>query len=404
MDYKKDFPIFEANDGLVYLDSASTAQKPKMVIDGIKDFLSTDYANIHRWAYSLSERSEELYFQSKQEIAKLINAASPSEISYTYNSTYAVNIVANMARRSWFLRKWDKILVSISEHHANIVPWLILKEDMWIEVDFVGIWDDYDLDFSDLEKKLTSDVKLVSLTHVSNVTWKIFDVARAMKIIKTFNQNILTMIDASQSIPHIKIDVQEISCDFLAFTWHKMMADTWIWVLYVKKGILDWAKQPLWWWWAISSVSKTWYSPSSEHFLEPGTPNITWAVSLLRAIEYMESIWWYEAIKKKEEELISYMLERFQEVWDKVSLIWSKDITNRLSVFSFKVDWAHSSDIAYAMAESDICIRSWMHCAEPLLNDCWVADTFRVSLYIYNNKEDIDAFFDTLKNVLNELL
>lgn len=409
LNFKKDFPILKNNPGLIYMDSTASSQKPSYVIDAMKIYLENDYSNIHRWSYSLAERSEHMYVDSKKKVAEFLWAHSWKEVIYTFNSTYASNLLVWSLKRSWYFKAWDKVLVSIVEHHANVVPWLILAEEVWIELDYIGVKDDYSLDFDDLERKLDDRVKAVSITHVSNVTWEIFDLEKVWEIIeergkwKEESKKPLFIIDASQSFPHIKLDVQKLKCDFLFFTWHKVMADSWIWVLWGREDLLKELKPAFSWWWAISWVKKTCFleAPLPDRF-EPGTPNLTWALSLLKALEYIENIWGYKTIEEIELELNKYTLQKFSEMsW--VKLIWWVNHESRVSVFSFIVDWVHSLDIADYLAEKNICIRAWQHCAEPFLWELWLNHTCRISLYIYNTKEDIDIFFDALQEAINVL-
>ncbi len=400
---KKDFPIFENNPWMIYMDSTATSQKPKYVIDAMKEYLETDYSNIHRWSYSLAENSEKMYVDSKKKVAENINADSWKEVIYSFNSTYASNMFIGSLKRSGIFKAWDKVLVSIVEHHANIVPWLILKEEIWIELDYINIKGDFSLDFDDLEKKLDSRVKAVSITHVSNVSGEVFDLERVWKIIGEKKEKPLFIVDASQSIPHFKVDVKKIWCDAMFFTGHKVMADSWIWVLWWKKELLDSLKPVFSWGWAISWVKKTCFkeAPLPDRF-EPGTPNLTWALSLLKAYEYIESIWWYEKIEQIENELSTYAIDKFKNV-PEVNLLWWINKDSRVSVFSFYIEWIHSLDIADFMADNDICIRAWQHCAEPFMWELGINHSCRMSLYIYNTKEDIDKFFEVLKDAIKIL-
>lgn len=401
MSVKNDFPIFRNNPDLVYLDSTATSQKPQKVIDDVKSYLENDYANIHRWAYSLSEKSEHMYEESKKIVAKHIGAASWKEIIYTFNSNYALNLLAQSLKRSNFLKRWDKVLVSIVEHHSNIVPWLILKEEIGIEIEYVGINEDYWIDFADLETKLTSEVKIVSFTHVSNVTGEVFDLERVWKMVKDFSKDIFFIVDASQSVPHFTVSVDDLLCDFLFFTGHKVMADTGLWVLWWKMELLKDMKVAFSWGWAISKVEEQCFydAPLPDKF-EVGTPNLTGARSLLSAFEYIESIGWYKRMKEIEDELVKYTLEKFKEVKD-IELIWSFSHEKRVGVFSFVVKWIHSLDVAEYLAENGVCIRAGQHCAEPFLTSRWLHHTCRMSIYIYINKEDIDRFFDVLEEAIN---
>lgn len=395
---KLDFPIFTNNSDLIFLDSTSSTQKPKYVIDWICDYLSNNYSNIHRWLYDIAINSEKAYFDSKKKVASFLNVSDYKEIIYTYNSNYALNIISQTLRLNKVLKSGDKVLVSIVEHHSNIVPWLILKEEIWIELDFIKVDKDFNLDFDDFIKKYDEKVKVISLTHVSNVTWQVFNLE---KIGKLKRDDTLFIIDASQSFPHLQVDVPKLNCDFLFFTAHKVMADSWLWVIWWKYDLLDKYKPIFSGWWAINEVKecafKSWALP---YKFEPGTPNVTWALSLLKALEYIENIWWYQEIEKIEKELIEYTLENFKKR-NYLKIIWSKDIESRVWVFWFYIDWVHSLDIADVMAENNICIRAWQHCTEPFMDYLWIKSSARMSLYVYNSKSDIDKFFQVLDTNFN---
>lgn len=405
--FKKDFPIFQNNPWLVFFDSTASSQKPSFVIDWIKEYLENDYSNIHRWAYSLAERSENLYEKSKKCVAEFINADSWREVIYTYNANYALNFIAWSLRKSDFLKKWDKVLISIVEHHSNIVPWLILRDEIWIELEYIKVDDDYNLDLEDLKNKLEKNVKIVSVTHVSNVTGQIFDLEKVGKIVKDYNKDILFIADASQSFPHFKVDVKKINCDMIFFTAHKVMADSWLWVWWAKTEILDNLKPIFSWGWAISWVKKFEYKDNNslpEKF-EVGTPNMSGAVSLLKALEYIDSIGWYEKIEEIEKELIEYTVEKWKEIIQNydIKILWSLNPKNRVWVFSFYIPWIHSIDLADYIAEENICIRAGQHCAEPFLQSKSCSHTCRMSLYIYNDKNDVDRFFEILEKAINNL-
>ncbi len=399
---KKDFPIFENNPTLVYLDSTASTQKPKFVIEAISSYLSNSYSNIHRWMYDIAVDSEKMYFDSKKKVAWIIWSKDFREIIYTYNSTYALNLLTQTLRYNKILKAWDKVLLSITEHHANIVPWLILKNEIWIEIDFVNIDDNYQINFDDFSKKLTPNVKVVSFTQVSNVTWSIFDLEKIGEMIKTFSKDILFVIDVSQSVPHYKIDVEKLKADFVFFTGHKIMADSWIWVLWWKKELLEILNPVFSWGWAINSVEQTCFTNWSLPFkFEPWTPNITWSLSLLKAIEYIKNIGWFEKIEEIENELIKYTLEKFEK-YSQIKIIWSKKNENRVWVFSFVIKWIQPTDVADMMADKNICIRSGQHCAEPFMAYIWETFVCRMSLYIYNDKEDIDRFFEVIDEILQK--
>ena len=410
---RQDFPIFTTHPELVYLDSTATSQKPAHVIDGVADYLRSSYANIHRGSYEISEVSEKLYQDSKQKVADNIGATNWREVIYTGNSTYALNILAQSIWRTGLLKKWDKVLVSITEHHANIVPWLILKEDYAIEVDFVAVTENFGLDYNDFRSKLDDNVKVVSLAHVSNTTGQIYDLENISSLLsmRYGKHRPLFIIDGSQSVPHFAVDVEKLGCDALFFTGHKIFGDSGTWVLWAKEKLLMELK-PI-----FSGGGAIWYVREGEFTtstelpdkFEPGTPNLSWAVSLLKAFEYVESIWGYSELEKVEEELVVYALEKFQEFEllnspDKeLTLIWWINSESRVGVFSFTVEGIHSFDISDYLADNQICIRAWQHCAEPFMQSMGLQHSCRMSLHIYNTKEDIDSFFEVLEMAINDL-
>lgn len=401
MNIKNDFPIFQNNPWLVFLDSTSTTQKPSHVIDGVKHYLETSYANIHRGSYSLAENSENLYIDSKKKATDFIGAESWREIIYTMNSTYAANLLTTSIGNSHILEKWDIILLSIVEHHANVVPWQILASNTGAEIQYVWINENYSLDIDDLDKRLQNPkLKIVSLTHVSNVTGEIFPLEKVWAMIPEW---VKFFIDASQSVPHFQIDVQKLWCDALFFTAHKLMADTWIWVLYGKKEFLETLQPWISGGWAISWVKEdSFKSASIPDAFEPWTPNLSGAVSLLKALEYIENIWGYKKLEQLEHDLIAHALTGFKQRPD-IALQWSTNIDSRVWVFSFSHSNIHAIDIADYLADNNICIRAWQHCAEPFMRKKEISWTCRMSLYIYNSKEDIDTFFKILDEAIKKL-
>lgn len=393
--FRQDFPIFNNNKDLIFLDSTASSQKPAYVIDGIKDYLENNYSNIHRWLYDIAINSEKMYFDSKKKVAEFLNAKSFAEIIYTYNSNYALNLISQTLRFNQVLKAWDKILVSIVEHHSNIVPWQILAKEIGVEIDFLKVDEDFNLDLADFQKKYDENVKVVSLTQVSNVTGQIFDLKSVKKLLR---DDTLFVVDASQSVPHFKVDVQEIWADFVFFTAHKVMADSGIGVIWWKKELLEKYEPVFCGWWAINEVKENNYKSWALPFkFEPWTPNMSWAVSLLRALEYIENIWGYDKLEEVENDLIKYALEKFNKL-EKITLIWSKKLENRVWVFSFYIPWVHSIDIADQMAENNICIRAGQHCTEPFMDYLGIKSSARMSIYIYNTKNDIDKFFEVLEN------
>jgi len=394
--YKKDFPIFDNDKDLIFFDSTASSQKPKMVIDGISNYLSNSYSNIHRWMYDIAIESEKMYVNSKKIIAETLNADSWREVIYSFNSTYAINLFTQSLRKSNYLKAWDKVLVSIVEHHANIVPWLILKDEIGIEVEFVWVTDNYDLDIDDFRQKYTPDVKIISFTQVSNVTWQVFDLETIWKLKR---DDTLFIVDWSQSVPHMKVDVKKINCDVLFFTGHKVFADSGIGVLWAKGQLLKSLKSAFSWGGAIAEVESDYYTEAwlPDKF-EPGTPNMTWAVSLLKAFEYIKSIGWYNTLENHEQTLCEYFLEKANSL-PSLEMIGSKEKTNRITVFTFSIKWHHSDDVAEILAEQNIAVRSWKHCAHPLYKSKTNSWAIRASLYIYNDKSEIDKMFKILKTL-----
>ena len=398
MNYKKDFPIFQNNPWLIYLDNWASTQKPQMVVDWVSDFISKYYANIHRWSYDLSEKSEEFYFQSKKKLGEFINCKT-SEIIYSYNSTYSINLVAQALCKSKFLWKWDSVLLGIREHHANVMPRKLLAEEYWFDIEYISIDKNYDIDWQDFDKKYDNTVKVVSIWHISNVTWKIYDVEKIKTLLRP---ETFFMVDWSQSFPNIPVDVQKIWCDCFAFTWHKAMAYTGIWWVYLKK---DWIKEltpMISWGWAIQDLDVDFYQlPTTVSKFEAWTPNIIWAVSLLKALEYIESIWWMKIIRNHEQEIVKYCLPKFGELSEKVQLIWPKT-EDRVAVFSFFIPQnSNFNNVWEIFAEKNIAIRCGWHCAYPIHKSLKIPWTCRMSAYIYNDFEDIDKFFQILKKTIN---
>ena len=396
--WKKLFPIFSRHPELVYLDNAASTQKPKTVIDWISDFLENDYANIHRGLYSLSEKSEELYYKSKCKLAELINC-KPSEIIYSYNSTYCINLLAQALVNSWRLWKWDKVLLWNREHHSNILPWQTLSKIFWFKIEFINEDKNYNIDRKDFDKKFDKKVKIISLSHVSNVTWQIMEIE---KIRNKIWEDVFFIVDGSQSVPHIPVDIEQIQCDSLIMTGHKIMACTWLWMMYLK---YEWIKNlnPLiLWWWTVKDVSIDDFSlQNNADKREAWTPNIVWAVSLLKALETIEQLWWIEKIQEHEKILIKQLCEWFKKRKNEINLIWSYESDNRIWTFSFTVsNEKNFNKIWDIFGKNNICIRTWWHCAYPLhksLNIWWSA---RVSTYLYNTEKDIEKFFNVLDKII----
>lgn len=396
--FRSDFPIFITHPDLIYLDSASSAQKPQVVIDALSRYFATSYANIHRGSYDLSMESSLLYDRAKQAVASKLSA-SPMEIVFTYNATYAFNLIAQGLVKSGYLVKWDIVLLTKVEHHANIVPWQIIAWEYGIIIDWVELHGDGTLDYYSLEQKLPN-AKILSITGASNVTGEILDLDRVQSMFDNISTKPLFILDGSQRFPHLETDVMKYGIDFYVATGHKVMSDTGIGFFYWRKDLLQKMDPAFCGGGAINSVTIEWYTPAGLPFRhEPGTPHIAGAVSLLAALDYIDSIGWFAVIEQYERELIEYALEQFAILPSSIRLIGSQKSENRLGVFSFAFDAHHPNDIAEQLADSGICVRSWHHCTDPLHSALGIGGSLRISLYFYNTREDVERLVEKLKTL-----
>jgi len=393
---RNDFPIFKKKikgKDLVYLDNASTTQKPYSVIESITDFYSNYNSNIHRAVYQLAEEATELYEHSRDKIANFINVR-PEEIIFTRNTTESINLIAHSWARS-NLKKDDVIAITEIEHHSNIVPWQILCQEIGTRLEYVGIDESGFLDVESLIELISSKkVKLVSISHMSNVLGTIVPIER---IIKTAHQyDIPVIVDGAQSVPHMPVDVKKLDCDFLVFSAHKMLGPTGVGVLYAKKEFLEKMKPFMGGGDMIKEVFKfhTNYNEVPYKF-EAGTPNIADVVGFGAAIEYLEKIG-MENIRKHEISLTEYALESMQSL-KYITIYGPRDSNFRGGVISFNIADIHPHDLATIMNDHGIAIRSGHHCAQVLMQRLDVPATSRASFYIYNTKEEIDKFVNAIK-------
>ncbi len=393
---RNDFPIFKKKingKDLVYLDNASTTQKPYSVINSITDFYSNYNSNIHRAVYQLAEEATELYEQTRKKIANFINVR-PEEIIFTRNTTESINLIAYSWARS-NLKKDDVIAITEIEHHSNIVPWQILCQEIGTRLEYVGIDESGFLDVEHLIELISSrKVKLVSISHMSNVLGTIVPIERIVKIAHQYD--IPVIVDGAQSVPHMPVDVKNLDCDFLVFSAHKMLGPTGVGVLYAKKELLEKMKPFMAGGDMIKEVFKfhTNYNEVPYKF-EAGTPNIADVVGFGAAVEYLEKIG-MENIRKHEIYLTEYALESMQSL--KYTTIYGPmDSKFRGGVISFNIADIHPHDLATIMNDHGIAIRSGHHCAQVLMQRLDVPATSRASFYIYNTKEEIDKFVNAIK-------
>lgn len=393
---RNDFPIFKKKINgkeLVYLDNASTTQKPYSVIDSITDFYTNYNSNIHRAVYQLAEEATELYEQSRKKIANFINVR-PEEIVFTRNTTESINLIAHSWARS-NLKKGDGIVLTEIEHHSNIVPWQILCQEIGTRLEYVGIDENGFLDLEHMIELISSKkVKLVSLSHMSNVLGTIVPIERIIKI--AHEHGIPVIVDGAQSVPHMPVNVKNMDCDFLVFSAHKMLGPTGVGVLYAKKEFLENMRPFMGGGDMIKEVFKfhTNYNEIPYKF-EAGTPNIADVVGFGAAIDYLEKIG-MENIRRHEISLTEYALESILSL-EYVTVYGPRDIKYRGGVISFNIADIHPHDLATIMNDYGIAIRSGHHCAQVLMQRLDVPATSRVSFYIYNTKEEIDKFVNAIK-------
>ncbi len=397
---RKDFPILTRkvrdNKSLVYLDNASTTQKPNQVIDAITDYYRNHNANIHRAVYALAEESTEAYEGARDKIANFVNIKNRQELIFVRGTTEAINLVAYAWGRP-HINEGDIIVTTEYEHHSNIVPWQLLTQEKHAKLEYIGMDDDGQLILDDLDKYLaTGKVKLVTFSLMSNVLGTITD---AEKIIaKCKAAGVPTLIDGAQAVPHMKVDLDTLGCDFFAFSGHKMLAPTGIGVLWVRKSVLqtmnpfhgggDMIRE-------VHKYETTWND--LPYKFEAGTPNIADVIGFGAAIDYLTKIG-MDNVRQHEIELTKYAIDEFSKV-PGLQIYGTKDITKRGGVISFNFADVHPHDVAQIIDGEGIALRSGHHCAQVLMERLNVAATSRASFYIYNTKDDVDALINSLNIV-----
>ncbi|MBA4453756.1 MAG: cysteine desulfurase [Nitrosopumilaceae archaeon] len=397
---RKDFPILartvRENKTLVYLDNASTTQKPNQVIDAINDYYRNHNANIHRAVYALAEEATELYEGTRDKVANFINVKNRNEIIFVRGTTEAINLVAYAWGRA-NVNEGDIIVTTEYEHHSNIVPWQLLTQEKGAKIEYIGMDDNGELILDDLDKYLaTGKVKLVTFSLMSNVLGTISD---ADTIISKCKQaGVLTLIDGAQAVPHMTVDLEKLGCDFFAFSGHKMLGPTGIGILWVKKSVLETMSPFHGGGDMIREVHKyetTWND--LPYKFEAGTPNIADVVGLGAAIDYLTKIG-MENIRQHEIDLTTYAIEKLSHVKG-LHIYGTKDIAKRGGVISFNFADVHPHDVAQIIDEEGIAVRSGHHCAQVLMERLNVAATSRASFYIYNTKEEVDKLINSLNKV-----
>lgn len=393
---KKDFPLLE-NENITYLDSGATTQKPIQVIKAVEEFYQKYNANPHRGAYSLSVEATEQYENTRTKIAKFINAKHREEIIFSKNATESLNLIAYSYGLD-NLKKDDEVVISIMEHHSNLVPWQKMTKQTGSKLNYMYINENYEITDEEIENKITDKTKIVGITHVSNVLGTINNVKKIIKY--AHKKGAVVIVDASQSIPHMKIDVQDLDADFLVFSGHKMLAPLGIGVLYGKREILNKMTPFLMGGDMIEYVyeQETTFAPLPNKF-EAGTQNVEGVIGLGAAIDYIENLG-YDKIQEIEHEVISYARQELSKL-DYLTLYTTPNEENHSSVISFNIKGVHPHDVASILDSEGVCVRSGNHCAQPLMRFLGIDSTCRASFYIYNTKDDVDKLVKALDKAYN---
>ena len=396
MNIKDDFPILK-NRNIAYLDSGATSQKPQAVIDAISEFYKKCNANPHRGAYALSQEATEVYENTRTKIAEFINAKHREEIIFSKNATESLNLIAYSYGLE-NIEKDDEIVISIMEHHSNLVPWQKVAKAKQAKLNYMYINENFELSDEEIESKITDKTKIVGITHVSNVLGTINNIEKIIKY--AHKKGAIVIVDASQSIPHMKIDVQALDADFLVFSGHKMLAPLGIGVLYGKKELLDNMTPFLMGGDMIEYVYEqdTTFASLPNKF-EAGTQNVEGVIGLGAAIDYIESLG-YDKIEQIEREIVHYAIEELRKL-SFLDLYLTKNNENHSAVISFNIKGVHPHDVASILDAEGVCVRSGNHCAQPLMRFLGIDSTCRASFYIYNTKEDVDRLVEALNKAYN---
>lgn len=394
--YKNDFPILK-NNNIVYLDSGATSQKPLQVINAVDNFYRNYNANPHRGAYSLSMEATNLYEDTRSKIAKFINAKHREEIIFSKNATESLNLLAYSYGIDK-LKKDDEIVISIMEHHSNLVPWQKVSKVTGAKLKYMYINNDFELTNEEIETKITDKTKIVGIAHVSNVLGTINNIKKIIDY--AHKKGAVVIVDASQSIPHMKIDVQELDADFLVFSGHKMLAPLGIGVLYGKKELLENMNPFIMGGDMIEYVyeQETTFAPLPNKF-EAGTQNVEGVIGLGAAIDYINSIG-IEEIEKAEKEVVAYARKELSKL-AYLSLYMTPHEDKHSSVISFNIKGVHPHDVASILDTEGVCVRSGNHCAQPLMRFLGIDSTCRASFSFYNDKEDVDRLVNALNKAYN---
>jgi cysteine desulfurase / selenocysteine lyase len=394
---RKDFPILEreqAGRRIVYLDSAASSQRPAAVIDAMSEYYERHHANVHRSVYQLAAEATDMYEGARRTVARFIGAPSERGVIFAKNVTECINLVAYSWGRA-NLREGDAVLLTEMEHHANLVPWLMLAEERGIELRFLPVAEDHTLDLTDLDR-FVDGVKLVSFTAMSNVLGTITPIRRLVDAAHAAGA--LALVDAAQYVPHLPTDVVDLGADLFAFTGHKLLGPTGIGVLWGKEEVLDAMPAFLGGGEMILDVRLDGWTPNElPHKFEAGTPPIAEAVGLAAAIEYLEALG-MEAVREHEVALTGYALRTLNErLGEKITVHGPPEPAARGGVLSLDLAGVHAHDISQVLDQHGVCVRAGHHCAKPLMRRLGLTATARASVYLYNDESDVDALAQALE-------
>ena len=392
---KKEFPIFDnkvQNNDLVYLDSANSSQKPRVVIDRIYDFYSKEFSNVGRSVHYLAVAATNLYENTRTSVQRYINAKDKNEIVFTKGATEAINLVANTFGQK-YLEEGDEVLLTELEHHSNYVPWHFLRNSKKIKIEFAEINEAGEITIEAIKNKITSKTKIISVTHLSNVTGAILPIKEIVEL--AHSKNIPVLVDGCQGAPHLKLDMQELDCDFYAISGHKMYGPTGIGVLYAKKKWLDDLPPYQGGGGMINEVKKTGISYGElPNKYEAGTMATAQVIAFNESIKFMEKVG-IENIEKHERELLDYGLDILGKN-NSIKIVGNPK--NKGGVISFTIEGVHPHDIATILDEDGVAIRAGHHCCQILHEKLKLPATARASLGIYNTKDDIDQLSQSIEN------
>jgi cysteine desulfurase/selenocysteine lyase len=393
---KADFPTLARTAHgrrLVFLDSAASSQRPRAVLEAMDDYYEATHANVHRGVYALAEEATRRFEEARAKVARFVGAGGPGEIVFTKNVTEAINLVAHAWGRR-HLGPGDAVLLTEMEHHANLVPWLMLAEERGVELRYLPVGEDYRLDLSDLDR-LLEGVKLVGVTLVSNVLGTINPVARIAEAAHAAGAVVL--VDGAQAMPHLPTDVGRLQGDFVGFTGHKMLGPTGIGCLWARPELLEEMPPFLGGGEMIRDVRLDGFTTNEVPWkFEAGTPPIAEAVGLGAAVDYLSAIG-MEAVRAHEAALTAYALDSLRERYgDEVTIFGPTEVADRGGVISLSYRDIHPHDLAQVLDQAGVCVRAGHHCAKPLMRRLGVPSTARASLYLYNDEDDVDALAEGL--------